>query len=59
MIRKKQIIIIKMRTKVNIKLNFKGWNWKKNIQNKKYIYIYSNQKFEDQIWYNQQIIWYF
>jgi hypothetical protein len=24
-----------------------------------YIYIYSNQKFEDQIWYNQQIIWYF
>jgi len=21
-----------------------------------YIYIYSNQKFEDQIWYNQQII---
>jgi len=21
--------------------------------------IYSNKKFEDQIWYNQQIIWYF
>jgi hypothetical protein len=21
--------------------------------------IYSNQKFEDQVWYNQQIIWYF
>jgi len=21
--------------------------------------IYSNQKFKDQIWYNQQIIWYF
>jgi hypothetical protein len=26
---------------------------KKKIQNK----IYSNQKFEDQIWYNQQITW--
>jgi hypothetical protein len=25
------------------------------MQNK----IYSNQKFDDQIWYNQQIIWYF
>jgi len=21
--------------------------------------IYNNQKFEDQIWYNQQIIWHF
>jgi len=21
--------------------------------------IYSNQKFENQIWYNQEIIWYF
>ena len=28
---------------------------KKKIQNK----IYSNQKFEDQIWYNQQITWCF
>jgi hypothetical protein len=27
---------------------------KYSIQN-----IYSNQKFEDQIWYNQQIIWHF
>jgi hypothetical protein len=25
----------------------------KKILKKKYIYIYSNQKFEDQIWYNQ------
>jgi hypothetical protein len=25
----------------------------------KTIYIYNNQKFEDQIWYNQQIIWHF
>ena len=39
------------------KLNSKGWNWKTNIQNN--IYIYSNQKFEDQIRYNQQIIWHF
>ena len=37
----------------------KKYNFIINIQNKKYIYIYSNQKFEDQIWYNQQIIWYF
>jgi len=46
-----------MRTKVNIKIKSKskGWNWKKKIQNK----IYSNQKVEDQICYNQQIIWYF
>jgi len=28
---------------------------KKKIQNK----IYNNQKFEYQIWYNQQITWYF
>jgi hypothetical protein len=27
----------------------------KKIQNK----IYSNKKFKDQIWYNQQIIWHF
>jgi hypothetical protein len=26
---------------------------------KKSIYIYSNKKFKDQIWYNQQIIWHF
>jgi hypothetical protein len=41
MIREKQITIIKMRTKVNIKIKFKGWNWKKNIQNKIYITIKS------------------
>jgi hypothetical protein len=28
-------------------LNFKGWNWKKNIKKKN---IYNNQKFEGQIW---------
>jgi hypothetical protein len=45
-----------MRTKVNIniKLNqiLRGEIKKKKIQNK----IYSNQKFEEQICYNQQII---
>jgi len=61
MIKEKQITIIKMRNKVNIKSNSNKWNWKKNIQNNIYIYIYIYiyQKFEDQIWYNQQIIWYF
>jgi len=39
-----------MKTKIDIKSNFKGWNWKKN-QNK----IYNNQKIEGQVWYNQQI----
>jgi hypothetical protein len=48
MIREKQIIIIKIRTKVDIKIKLnqisKGCNWKKKkIQNK----IYSNQKFEN------------
>ena len=37
MIREKQITIIKIKTKINIKLNSKGWNWKTNIQNKIYI----------------------
>jgi len=41
MIREKQITIIKIKTKVNIKINLKGWNWKKNIQNKIYIAIKS------------------
>jgi len=45
MIREKQITIIKTRTKVNIKIKFKGWNWKKIFKQN----IYSNQKFEDQI----------
>jgi len=59
MIREKQITIIKIKTKVNIKIKLNQILWdeieKKKIQNK----IYSNQKFEDQIWYNQQIIRYF
>ena len=46
MIREKQIIIIKMKTKIDIKIKFQGMKLKKKkIQNK----IYSNQKFEDQI----------
>jgi len=32
---------------------------KQNIYTHTHTYTYSNQKFEDQIWYNQQIIWYF
>ena len=55
-IREKQITIIKMRTEVNIKIKLnqilRGEIEKKKIQNK----IYSNEKFEDQICYNQQII---
>jgi hypothetical protein len=49
MIRKKQITIIKMRTKIDIKIKLnqiiRDEIKKKKIQNK----IYSNQKFEDQI----------
>jgi hypothetical protein len=48
-IREKQITIIKIRTKVNIKIKLnqilRDEIEKKKIQNK----IYSNQKFEDQI----------
>jgi len=46
MIREKQITIIKIRTKINIKIKFQGMKLKNkySIQN-----IYSNQKFEDQI----------
>jgi hypothetical protein len=48
MIRKRQITIIKIRTKIDIKIKLnqilKG-KIKKKIQNK----IYSNKKFEDQI----------
>jgi len=51
-IREKQITIIKIRTKVNIKIKLnqilRGVIEKK-IQNK----IYGNQKFENQIYYNQ------
>jgi hypothetical protein len=50
MIREKEITIIKMRIKINIKIKLNqilrdGIEKKKKIQNK----IYSNQKFEDQI----------
>jgi len=49
MIREKQITIIKIRTKVDIKIKLnqilRDEIEKKKIQNK----IYSNQKFEDQI----------
>jgi hypothetical protein len=49
MIREKQITIIKMRIKINIKIKLNqiliDEIEKKNIQNK----IYNNQKFEDQI----------
>jgi len=59
MIQEKQITIIKMRTKVDIKIKLnqilRDKIEKKKVQNK----IYSNQKFEDQIWYNQQITWHF
>jgi hypothetical protein len=46
MIREKQITIIKMRTKVNIKIKFQ-WMKLKNKHSKQN--IYSNQKFNDQI----------
>jgi len=59
MIREKQITIIKMRIKVDIKINLnqilRDGIEKKKIQSK----IYRNEKFGDQIWYNQQITWYF
>jgi hypothetical protein len=48
MIREKKIKIIKIRTKVNMKIKLNSIlkdEIKKNIQNK----IYRNQKFEDQI----------
>jgi hypothetical protein len=49
MIKEKQITIIKMRTKFNIKIKFWGIKLKKKYSKQN---IYSNQKFEDQIWYN-------
>jgi len=59
MIRVKQIKIIKIKIKVNIKIELNQILMddigKKIIQNK----ICSNKKFKDQIWYNQQIIWHF
>jgi hypothetical protein len=50
MIRKKQIKIIKIKTKINIKIKFQGMKLKNKYLKQN---IYSNQKFEDQIWYNQ------
>jgi hypothetical protein len=53
MIKEKQITIRKMRTKIDIKIKLnqilRDEIEKRNIQNK----IYSNQKIEDQILYNQ------
>jgi len=46
MIRKKQIAIIKIRTKVNIKIKFYEMKLKNKYSKQN---IYSNQKFEDQI----------
>jgi len=58
MIREKQITIIKMRINVNIKIKL-NQILRDEIKKKDSNKIYINQKFEDQIWYNQQIIWYF
>jgi len=46
MIREKQITIIKIRTKVSIKIKFQGMKLKNKYSKQN---IYSNQKFEDQI----------
>jgi hypothetical protein len=46
MIREKQITIIKMMTKVNIKIKFQEMKLKNKYSKQN---IYSNQKFEDQI----------
>ena len=46
MIRKKQIAIIKIRTKINIKIKFEEMELKNKYSKQ---IIYSNQKFEDQI----------
>jgi hypothetical protein len=46
MIREKQITIIKMRNKINIKIKFYGIKLKNKYSKQK---IYSNQQFEDQI----------
>jgi hypothetical protein len=45
-----------MRIKVDIKIKL-NQIWRGEIEKKIQNKIYSNQKFEDQIWYNQQIIW--
>ena len=46
MIRKKQIVILKIRTKVNIKIKFQEMKLKNKYLKQ---IIYSNQKLEDQI----------
>jgi len=59
MIRVKQIIIIKIRTKVNIKIEL-NQILMDDIGKKKFKIKYiAKKQIEDQIWYNQQIIWYF
>jgi hypothetical protein len=59
MITEKQITIMKIKTKVNIKIKL-NQILRDKIKNKKMPNkIYNILKFEDQIWYNQQIIWYF
>jgi hypothetical protein len=63
---KEKISIKKMiRKKTNNNHKNKDQSWYKNqilrgeIEKKNQNKIYSNQKFDDQICYNQQIIWYF
>ena len=46
MIRKKQIAIIKIRTKINIKIKFQEMGLKNKYSKQ---ITYNNQKFEDQI----------
>jgi hypothetical protein len=46
MIREKQITIIKIKTKINIKIKFQGMKLKNKYSKQN---IYSNQKFEDLI----------
>jgi len=53
MIREKQITIIKIRTKVNIKIKLNQLLRDEIFLKKDSNKIYINQKFEDQIWYNQ------
>jgi len=59
MIREKKIIIIKIRTKVDIKIKLNQILRDEIEEKKDWKKIYSNQKFEDQIWYNQRITWHF
>jgi hypothetical protein len=45
----KQITIIKMMTKINIKIKFQGMKLKKKYSKQN---IYKNKKFEEQIFHN-------